>query len=142
MEQDHALRNGRGAPCSCLLQRFTVRADPLATDVDPQHALSLLERPETFPGIGVAAEPSQRPSDGRPDVGGSPARLRGRPSADEVTGSEGELGDADLVGRSGLEAEYDQVLRGTNGRSVVSIDPRGAVTGTLASVPPTPVSTC
>ena len=115
---------------------------PLATDVDPQQALSLLERPESFPGIGVAAEPSRDHPMARPGVGGSPARLRGRPSADEVTGSEGRLGDADLVGRSGLEAEYDQVLRGTNGRTVVSIDPRGAVTGTLSSVPPTPVSTC
>ena len=93
-----------------------------------QHALSLLERPEV-PRNRCAAEPS-RPSDGRRM---SAAHLLGYVAgrADEVTGSEGRLGDADLVGRSGLEAEYDQVLRGTNGRSVVSIDPRGAVTGTL-----------
>ena len=115
---------------------------PLATDVDPQHALSLLERPESSPE-SVLRRSRRETIRWPPGVGGSPARLRGRPSADEVTGSEGRLGDADLVGRSGLEAEYDQVLRGTNGRTgVVSIDPRGAVTGTLSSVPPTPVSTC
>ncbi|HKX68096.1 MAG TPA: penicillin-binding transpeptidase domain-containing protein [Intrasporangium sp.] len=111
---------------------------PLATEVDAQQALSLLERPETFAGIGVVSEPS-RDHPMAPRV--SAAHLLGyvgRPSADEVTASAGRVGDEDLVGRSGLEAEYDQVLRGTNGRTVVSIDPRGAVTDTLSSVPPTP----
>ncbi|MDV3223157.1 penicillin-binding transpeptidase domain-containing protein [Intrasporangium sp.] len=111
---------------------------PLATDVDSRRALSLLERPEDFPAIGVTAEPSR---DHPLSDTVSAAHLVGyvaRPTADEVAGSRGEMDDEDLVGRSGLEAEYDSLLRGSNGRTVVSIDPRGAVTGTVSSVPPTP----
>jgi penicillin-binding protein 2 len=111
---------------------------PLATDVDPRLALSLLERPEAFPGVGVAAEPSR--DHPLADLV-SAAHLVGyvaRPTADEVEANAGAMDDEDLIGRSGLEAEYDTVLRGTNGRTLVSIDPRGAVTATLSSVPPTP----
>ncbi|GAA6526558.1 penicillin-binding protein 2 [Intrasporangium sp. DVR] len=111
---------------------------PLATDVEPRRALSLLERPEAFPGIGVAAEPSRDHPLAR---GLSAAHLVGyvaRPTAAEVQASAGSIDDEDLLGRAGLEAAYDEQLRGTNGRTTVSIDPRGAVTATLSSVPPTP----
>jgi len=109
---------------------------PLAADVEPRRALSILERPEAFPGISVTSEPSRDyPLSGRL----SAAQLVGyvaRPNAAEVAA--GRLDDGDLVGRAGLEAEYDAELRGTFGSTEVSIDPRGAVTGILRSVPPTP----
>ena len=109
---------------------------PLAAQVDPGRALSVLERPEAFPGIGVTSEPSRDyPLAERL----SAAQLVGyvaRPNAAEV--ADGRLDDEDLVGRAGLEAEYDAELRGTNGSTEVAIDPRGAVTDILRSVPPTP----
>ena len=44
----------------------------------------------------------------------------------------------DLVGRAGLEQQYDAVLRGTPGRTVVSVDPRGLVTGVVSRTEPVP----
>ena len=136
--QDHALRNGRGAPAPACFNGSPYVPIPWPTDVAPACAQPA-GASRVFPGIGVA-EPS-RPSDGRPDVGGSPARLRGRPSADEVTGSEGgtrrRRPRRSVRPRGGVRPGPTRQQPG-----VVSIDPRGAVTGTLASVPPTPVSTC
>lgn len=111
---------------------------PIATEVPTQTALTLLEQPERYPGIGVAAEPTRT----YPAPGGAGApHLLGhvaRTTADEVADSGGRLTPDDLVGRAGLESSYDAVLRGTNGRTVVAVDPRGVVTETVSSVPPTP----
>lgn len=111
---------------------------PIATEVDPRRALTLVEQPEKYPGVGVAATPARRyplPSGARAShlLG-----YIGQANAGEVVGSSGRLDAEDVVGRSGLEAQYDAVLRGTNGQTIVSVDPRGAVTGTLSSEPPVP----
>ena len=110
---------------------------PLATGVDARRALTLVEQPEKYPGIGVAAEPARAYP--RPD-GALASHLLGwvgRANADEVTGSGGRVDAEDVVGRSGLESQYDEVLRGTNGRTVVAIDPRGIVTDTVSATAPT-----
>jgi penicillin-binding protein 2 len=109
---------------------------PVATGVDARRALTLLEQPEKFPGVGVSTEPARaypRPS------GALASHLLGwvaRAGADDVSGSQGRIDAEDVVGRSGLEAQYDGVLRGTNGRTVVAIDPRGIVTETVGETPP------
>ncbi|OFE16575.1 penicillin-binding protein 2 [Humibacillus sp. DSM 29435] len=109
---------------------------PIATGVDARRALTLVEQPEKYPGVGVVAEPVRDyPAPDRANG----AHLLGhvaRASADDVSGSDGRVDPDDVVGRSGLEAQYDTVLRGTNGASVVSIDPRGIVTGTLTQTAP------
>ena len=109
---------------------------PLAAGVDTRRALTLVEQPEKYPGIEVVAEPVRDyPA---PDHANA-AHLLGhvsRASADDVSGSDGRVDADDIVGRAGLEAQYDSVLRGTNGRSVVSIDPRGVVTATLTQTSP------
>lgn len=109
---------------------------PIATGVDARRALTLVEQPEKYPGVGVVAEPVR---DYPAPVRANGAHLLGhvaRASADDVSGSDGRVDPDDVVGRTGLEAQYDTVLRGTNGASVVSIDPRGIVTGTLAQTAP------
>ena len=110
----------------------------MATGVDARRALTLLEQPEKFPGVGVAAEPVR--SYPHPDGALAPHLLGwvARADAAEVSGSQGRIGAEDVVGRSGLEAQYDAVLRGTNGATVVAIDPRGIVTGTVGSTAPVP----
>lgn len=105
---------------------------PVATDVDPQRALSLLERPESFPGVGVRSAASRTypgPS------GANLAHLLGytaRSTAAEVQA--GTAADEDSVGRAGLERQYDAQLRGSNGSRTVRIDARGIVTGELSAV--------
>jgi penicillin-binding protein 2 len=107
----------------------------IATGVDTRRALSLLEQPENFPGIGVEAAPVRHYP--HPD-GVNAAQLvgyLGRTTPEEV--SKG-LGDQDLVGRAGLEQEYDSVLRGERGTTTVAIDRRGVVTRRLSHTDPVP----
>ena len=109
---------------------------PVAAGVDARRALTLLEQPEKFPGVGVTTEPVRAYP--RPH-GALAAHLLGwvaRAGADDVSESRGSIDAEDVVGRSGLEAQYDRVLRGTNGSTVVAIDPRGIVTDTVGSTPP------
>lgn len=109
---------------------------PLATRAPADRALTLVEQPEKYPGVAVVAEPARAyPGPNRANT----AHLLGyvtRASADDVSGSGGRIDADDIVGRAGLEAQYDAVLRGTNGSTVVTIDPRGAVTGTVAETAP------
>ena len=109
---------------------------PIAQGVDPRRALSLLEQPENFPGIGVVAEPVRH----YPHIDGLQAShvlgYLGRATADDVNSAAGQIADTDLVGRSGLEAQYDAVLRGVSGRTTVSIDPRSIVTGQISATDP------
>ncbi len=110
---------------------------PLAEDVDPTKALSLVEQPDRFPGVAVESRPIRfypRP------LGTSAAQTigyLGQVEAADVTPSSGLVAD-DLVGRAGLEQQYDAVLRGTPGRTVVSVDPRGLVTGVVSRTDPVP----
>ncbi|MDO5740707.1 MAG: penicillin-binding protein 2 [Ornithinimicrobium sp.] len=111
---------------------------PIAYDVDPVAALAVLERPEAFPGIAVNTLPVRSyPS----PAGVNAAHLLGylgRPTQAEVDGSGGGLEAADRLGRAGLEQVYDGDLRGIPGRTTVTVDPRGVVTGQLSTSDPTP----
>jgi len=111
---------------------------PIAQGVDPQRALSLLEQPENFPGIGVGAQPVRH----YPHLDGLQAShvlgYLDRATVADVNGPAGRIADTDLVGRSGLEAQYDVVLRGVSGRTTVSIDPRSVVTGQISATSPIP----
>lgn len=111
---------------------------PVASNVEPALALGLLEQPESYPGVGVVPESSRTfPA---PD-GINAAHLLGyldRAAATDVAASEGTITADELVGRAGLEAQYDGVLRGRHGTTTVSVDARGIVTSRLASTPSTP----
>ena len=62
----------------------------------------------------------------------------GRATDKEVAAPDGVVTADDLVGRAGLEQQYDTALRGTPGRTTVSVDPRGLVTGVVSQVDPVP----
>ena len=109
---------------------------PVAKDVDTVTALTIMERRAEFPGItaqveavreypapfeanlahvlGYVGPVTQEQLDGQGDST-DPARLRSR----------------DLVGRNGLEAQYDSELRGIPGVTTLAVDQAGRVTGTL-----------
>jgi penicillin-binding protein 2 len=110
---------------------------PLAEDVDPTKALTLVEQPGRFPGIAVESRPVRTYP--RP-LGTSAAQVvgyLGQVRAEELE-QDASLSADDLVGRAGLEQQYDAVLRGTPGRTVVSVDPRGIVTGVVSRTDPVP----
>lgn len=108
---------------------------PVAYDVDPLHAVAVLEDPERFPGVAVATHPVREHPDGAVNAAHLLGYL-GRPTQAEVDDSAGTLGPEDLVGRGGLEAAYDSRLRGTPGRTTLTVDPRGVVTGRVAHTEP------
>lgn len=111
---------------------------PVALDVDPTIALTVLERPDLHPGLAVATVPTRT----HPAPSGANAAhvlgYLGRVTQAELDSGDGRLTSDDLVGRSGLEAEYDAQLRGRPGREVVSVDPRGLVTSVLSRTEPVP----
>jgi penicillin-binding protein 2 len=108
---------------------------PVATHASTAVALAVSEHREQFPG--VALQTVTQPS--YPN-GTLAAHLLGYTG--EVTPADKKansvLTDADTIGRSGLQAQYDTALRGADGRQVVRLTPQGTVAAdTLAGdVPP------
>ena len=128
---------------------------PLTDEASTQMALQIMERREDFPGVSaeltavreypaplgaVAAhelgylgpvsdeELAARTATATRDTAG------GRDSAQNET----VLQRTDLIGRSGLERQYDADLRGRPGVKTLSVDHRGGVSGVLSETQPTP----
>ncbi len=117
------------------------QAIPVATDVDTQTALTIMERRSDFPGISAKLQAIREyPSPFNVNA----AHLLGYlgPVTQEQIAAEGDSTDpdrlriTDVVGRTGLEKEYDAELRGTPGITELAVDTAGNVTGTLGSKAP------
>ena len=117
------------------------QAIPVATDVDTQTALTIMERRSDFPGISAKLQAVREyPSPFNVNA----AHVLGYlgPVTQEQIAAEGGSTDpdrlraTDVVGRTGLEKEYDTDLRGTPGVTELAVDTAGAVTGTLGSKAP------
>lgn len=131
---------GRGVSQPCW-QGSPYQPIPVTDKADTKVALQIMERHEDFPGVsaqvqGVRTYPT-------PD-GANAAHILGYlgPITDEELkqrkGAEKLLSGTDLVGRGGLEATYEQYLRGTPGAKTVAVDSMGEVTGTVSQTAPTP----
>ncbi|RZS89786.1 penicillin-binding protein 2 [Motilibacter rhizosphaerae] len=100
------------------------------------------ERQEDFPGV-TAEQTAVRDYPGA-GVGANAAQLLGylgpvtQDEIDKAKAAGQQLEGGDLVGRSGLEKEYDSYLRGVPGVEQLAVDHRGGVTGTIAETDPTP----
>lgn len=114
---------------------------PVATDVDNQTALTIMERRSDFPGVAaklVAIREYPAP------YNVNAAHILGYlgPVTQEQLDAQGDstaydrLRTTDVVGRTGLEREYDADLRGKPGITTLAVDTSGQVTGTLESTPP------
>lgn len=109
-----------------------VSGKPIARDL----ALLLAERPELFPGVSVQAESIRSYVDAilySPVLG-----YVGAISEDELN----DLRDrgylpTDVIGRTGLELEYEKFLRGTYGWREIERDAAQREIKTLAYAPPT-----
>ncbi|TNM42753.1 penicillin-binding protein 2 [Nocardioides albidus] len=104
---------------------------PIAQDVKEGAALRILEQPEDFPGVVVDRQTvRQYPA----PYGINAAHLLGYLSPitkDELDSAE-DSGDssvngASVVGRAGVEKEYDEWLRGQPGYDQVAVDSKGRV---------------
>jgi penicillin-binding protein 2 len=107
---------------------------PVNSDASTAIVLAIGEHREDYPGVAVeSATVAHYP-------GGSLAAqvlgYSGAVSADDEK-ADSSLVDSDLIGRSGLEEQYDSALRGVNGAQTLQLDPRGYVLGTTKTVAPT-----
>jgi penicillin-binding protein 2 len=118
---------------------------PIAEDVKQQVALQILEQPEDYPGV-VAEQQTVR-SYPRP-YGVNAAGVLGYLSpitADEYDKAKADkdqsLNATSVVGRAGVEKEYDKWLRGMPGHTSVAVDSLGRELGTTSEVPAQPGDT-
>jgi penicillin-binding protein 2 len=104
---------------------------PVASNVSPQVALSIIEHPELFPGVSA-------------DTKAVRVYPQGSLAAHEIgyTGpaSQAQLADKksgyvanDTVGQAGIESSYDKYLRGTAGVKKLAVDRYGRVSGTISA---------
>lgn len=116
---------------------------PVADDVDARTALQIMERREDFPGVSARPQPIRHYPE---PSGAAAAHLLGylQPVTDkelqERDGLRAQFSGIDLVGRAGLEAVYDEELRGHAGVREVAVDSMGQVMHTIHEAPPTPGS--
>ena len=106
---------------------------PVAADVGKPMALRVLEQPEDYPGV-IAEQQSVRSYPRA--VRHQPAHVLGylSPITSEEYDEAKEAGDtsvngASVVGRAGVEQEYDRWLRGMPGYRTVAVDSMGRVLG-------------
>jgi len=118
----------------------TYQAVPVATDVDPQTALTIMEKRSEFAGV-TAKLTAVREYSGPFDV--NAAHILGYlgPVTEEQITEQGDsdsydrLRRTDSIGRSGLEQNYDTLLRGKPSVTTLEVDTSGQVTNTLEQKP-------
>ena len=113
---------------------------PIARDVDAQTALSIMESRVNFPGVTAGLE-AIRTYPAPFDV--NAAHLLGYlgPVSEDALTLQADstaydrLRRTDVVGRSGLEATYDEAIRGKPAVSTLEVDTSGRITKTLDEKP-------
>ena len=128
----------RGVPQPCWTGS-PYQPIPVAENVSDAIALQIMEEPTLFPG--VTAQMSPIVDYPMPD-GANPAQALGylqpitqAEMAKDHLPETGYAGD-DLVGQSGLEAQYNTALTGKAGTRVVSVNAAGDVLGTVGGAAP------
>jgi penicillin-binding protein 2 len=106
---------------------------PVATQAATDVVLAIAEHREDFPG--VALQTVTLPEYPYGTLASHVLGYTGQVTADDVKANP-DLVDADMIGRTGLEAYYDSVLRGTDGAQVVPLDPQGYAVGAGYRVAP------
>jgi penicillin-binding protein 2 len=107
---------------------------PVDDNASTAVVLAIGEHRENYPGVAVTT------SSVTDYPGGSlAAQVLGYTGAVTAADEKAQpsLVDADSIGRSGLEEQYDSVLRGTDGKQVVRLEPTGTAVGTIRTVAPT-----
>ncbi|MEX0428276.1 penicillin-binding protein 2 [Nocardioides sp. DS6] len=118
---------------------------PIAADVKQKVALAILEQPEDYPGVlaqkeTVRAYPHPYGIDAADVLGYLSPITSDEYSAAKKAGDE-SLNNTSVVGRAGVEKEYDEWLRGMPGYTSVTVDSQGRQIGEGESVAAQPGDT-
>ena len=109
----------------------------IANDVSSQRALTVIEHPEDYPGVAAEVRAVRTYPFG--SLASHTVGYLSPASQDEVAKNPDLNGV--LVGRSGLEASYDTVVRGHDGVKRVSVDRFGRLSKVMSEKPPVGGST-
>ncbi|MGH3341580.1 MAG: penicillin-binding protein 2 [Carbonactinosporaceae bacterium] len=116
---------------------------PVTDQASTSAALQIMERREAFPGVTAEIQPVRTYPSSKGVNAAHVLGYLGPVSQAELEERRGAGADAAfafgaLVGRSGLEQEYDAALRGHPGLTTVAVDHLGRVTSKATVDPPTP----
>jgi penicillin-binding protein 2 len=104
-------------------------------DVDQNVVAYLMEHRADFPGVEPERVFVRQYPQG--ETGAHLFGYTGEVSQKELDGGYSDVEPGDLVGKGGIEAQYDRFLRGRNGATRVQVDALGTVRGQpLAARPP------
>ncbi|MEO8889519.1 MAG: penicillin-binding transpeptidase domain-containing protein [Jatrophihabitantaceae bacterium] len=106
---------------------------PVATNAPTKVVLAVGEHREDFPGVAIqtVTMPEYPYGSLASHVLGYTGQITEADKQADKT-----LNDSDSIGRSGLEAEYDSILRGTDGTTTMQLSPQGYAVGPATSVAP------
>lgn len=107
----------------------------VAADVNHDQALLVDQDSDTLPGFTLDVNPVRQYSDG--GLLSVILGYTGRVDAQDIA-AHPDYGPTDLIGKLGLEKEYESVLRGTNGGTETEVDASGRPIRVLASQSPVP----
>ncbi len=103
--------------------------------VDRDKALLADQSSNTLPGFSLDVNPIRQYSDG--NLLSLFLGYTGRVNAEEAA-ADPSYGPTDLIGKQGLELQYESVLRGTNGGQRTEVDATGRPIHVLESLAPVP----
>ncbi|HEX3082601.1 MAG TPA: penicillin-binding protein 2 [Candidatus Saccharimonadia bacterium] len=127
------------AEVTCAKHAADCLADPVpelvASNVPRDKALLLEQSADSLPGFSLDVNPIREYSD--ENLLSVFLGYTGRVNAEEAA-ADSSYGPTDLIGKLGLEKEYEAQLRGTNGGDRTEVDATGRPIHVLASLDPVP----
>ena len=105
----------------------------LSTDVPRDTALMIETKIREWPGVRLAKNP-RRLYESLPGFG-TALGYTGKVTKEELAKYNDEYAFTAFIGKTGLEKEYEQELKGIAGREQVEVDSRGKVQRQLATIP-------
>lgn len=111
----------------------------IATGVSRETAAAVMENKDVLTGVDIAEDSVRKYTDS--EVFSSIIGYTGQISEEEYSALRDEEQEnrsrTDIVGKSGIEKAFDDILRGTNGETTFYVDNVGNVTETLSTTEPT-----
>lgn len=111
----------------------------IATGVRRETAAAVMENKDVLTGVDIAEDSVRKYTDS--EVFSSIIGYTGQISEEEYSALSDEEQEnrsrTDIVGKSGIEKAFDDILRGTNGETTFYVDNVGNVTETLSTTEPT-----
>ena len=106
---------------------------PVASNVSAQVALSIIERPELFPGVSADTQAVRVYPQG--SLAAHEIGYTGPASQAQLADKKAGYTANDVVGQAGIESSYDTFLRGVAGVKKLAVDRYGRVSGTISASP-------